>query len=50
MVSCTGDVPLSEREREREGNSFVKATADYKGIALQQENSRRKPKRVRETH
>lgn len=45
MVSCTGDLPLSERERE--GNSFVRATADYEGIALQQESPRRKPKRAR---
>lgn len=44
VVSCTGDLPLLEREGE--GDGFVRATADYKGVALQHENSRRKPKRA----
>ena len=46
VVSCTRDLPLSERQREGGGwgDSFVRATADYKRIALQHENSRRKPK------
>lgn len=44
VLSRTADVSLSGRVGGG-GDSFVRATADYKGIALQQENSRRKPKK-----
>ena len=44
VVSCTGDLPLLERERERGRQFCLGATEDYKGIALQHENSRGKPK------
>lgn len=43
VLSRTADVSLSGRVGG--GDNFVRATADYKGIALQQENSRRKPKK-----
>lgn len=42
-VSRPGGLPLSGREKG--GNRFGRATVDYKGIALQREDSRRKPKR-----
>lgn len=45
VLPRTADLSLSGRV----GGQFCKSHADYKGIALQQENSRRKPKKAKET-
>lgn len=47
MVSCTHDLLWAARKRG--GHGCVGATAGHKGIALQQENSRSKPRRPEDT-